>query len=63
MKDSFGARSTLAVGDENFDIFRLDAVTEGHVGRLQPEQAVGHPDEKDFELLDAALKNMAVAPL
>jgi aconitate hydratase A / 2-methylisocitrate dehydratase len=34
MKDSFGARSTLAVGDDSFEIFRLDAIGEGHVGRL-----------------------------
>jgi len=34
MKDSFGARSTLAVGGDSFEFFRLDAVTEGHVGQL-----------------------------
>ncbi len=34
MKDSFGARSKLAVGSDNFEIFRLDAVSEGHVDRL-----------------------------
>ena len=34
MKDSFGARSTLAVGDDSFELFRLDAVTEGHVSQL-----------------------------
>jgi aconitate hydratase len=34
MKDSFGARSTLAVGDDSFEIFRLDAIGEGHVDRL-----------------------------
>jgi aconitate hydratase len=34
MKDSFGARSTLAVGDDSFEIFRLDTIDEGHVDRL-----------------------------
>ena len=34
MKDSFGARSKLAVGSDTFEIFRLDAVSEGHVDRL-----------------------------
>jgi len=34
MTDSFGARSTLAVGSNEFEIYRLDAVTEGHVERL-----------------------------
>ena len=34
MKDSFGARSKLAVGSDTFEIFRLDAVSEGHVNRL-----------------------------
>ncbi|MDX2412636.1 MAG: hypothetical protein QNK16_09940, partial [Woeseiaceae bacterium] len=34
MKDSFGARSKLAVGSGTFEIFRLDAVSEGHVDRL-----------------------------
>ncbi len=34
MKDSFNARSTLNVNGEDYTIFRLDAVTEGHVGRL-----------------------------
>ena len=31
MKDSFGARSTLTVGNDNFEVFRLEAVTDGHV--------------------------------
>jgi len=53
MTDSFGARSTLAVGDENFEIFRLDAVTEGHVGRLPYslkillENLLRHEDGRD----------------
>lgn len=34
MKDSFGARATLTVGGEDFEIYRLDAVQEGHVERL-----------------------------
>ena len=34
MTDSFGARSTLDVGGNQFEIFRLDAVGEGHVDRL-----------------------------
>ena len=34
MTDSFGARSTLAVGNDEFEIYRLDAVSEGHVERL-----------------------------
>ena len=32
--DSFGARSTLGVGDRKYDIWRLDAVKSGHVGSL-----------------------------
>ena len=34
MTDSFGARSTLAVGGTDYEIYRLDAVKEGHVDRL-----------------------------
>jgi len=34
MKDSFGARSTLAIGEDSFEIYRLDAVTEGHAAQL-----------------------------
>ncbi len=34
MTDSFGARSALEVGGNEFEIFRLDAVKEGHVDRL-----------------------------
>jgi hypothetical protein len=34
MTDSFGARSTLDIGGRQLEIFRLDAVTEGHVSRL-----------------------------
>ncbi len=34
MTDSFGARSALTVGGDQFEIYRLDAVKEGHVDRL-----------------------------
>jgi len=34
MTDSFGARSMITVGGNQYEIFRLDAVTEGHVDRL-----------------------------
>jgi aconitate hydratase len=34
MTDSFGARSSLQVNDDNYEIYRLDAIKEGHVGRL-----------------------------
>jgi aconitate hydratase len=53
MTDSFGARATLAVGDKEFEIFRLDAVTEGHVGRLPYslkillENLLRHEDGRD----------------
>ena len=53
MTDSFGARSTLSVGGENLEIFRLDAVTEGHVDRLPYslkillENLLRHEDGRD----------------
>ena len=34
MADSFGARSSLEVGGENYEIYKLDAIKEGHVDRL-----------------------------
>ena len=34
MKDSFGARSMLELGGRQHEIYRLDAVKEGHVARL-----------------------------
>ncbi len=34
MKDSFGARSTLELGGKQHELFRLDAVKDGHVDRL-----------------------------
>ena len=53
MKDSFGARSTLAVGSDTFEIFRLDAVSQGHVDRLPYslkillENLLRHEDGRD----------------
>ena len=53
MTDSFGARSTLAVGGNEFEIFRLDAVKEGHVERLPYslkillENLLRHEDGRD----------------
>jgi aconitate hydratase len=34
MTDSFGARSKITVGGADYEIYRLDAVTEGHVAKL-----------------------------
>ena len=34
MTNSFGARSTLDVGGKQYEIYRLDAVEDGHVDRL-----------------------------
>jgi aconitate hydratase len=53
MTDSFGARSTLTVGNDEFQIYRLDAVTEGHVERLPYslkillENLLRHEDGRD----------------
>ena len=53
MTDSFGARSTLAVGGKEYDIYRLDAVQEGHVDRLPYslkillENLLRHEDGRD----------------
>jgi len=53
MKDSFGARSTLAAGGENYEIYRLDAVSEGHVAKLPYslkillENLLRHEDGRD----------------
>ena len=53
MKDSFGARSTLKVGGDDFEIYRLDAVTEGHVKQLPYslkvllENLLRHEDGRD----------------
>jgi aconitate hydratase len=53
MTDSFGARSTLEVGGKDYEIFRIDAVTEGHVDRLPYslkillENLLRHEDGRD----------------
>ena len=53
MTDSFGARSTLAVGGNDFEVYRLDAITEGHVNRLPfslkilLENLLRHEDGRD----------------
>ena len=53
MTDSFGARSTLSAGGKDFEIFRLDAVREGHVNRLPYslkillENLLRHEDGRD----------------
>ena len=53
MKDTFGARSTLAVGGKDFEIFRLDAVSDGHADRLPYslkillENLLRHEDGRD----------------
>jgi aconitate hydratase len=53
MKDSFGARSTLAVGNDSFEIYRLDAVTDGHAAKLPYslkvllENLLRHEDGRD----------------
>ncbi len=54
MSDSFGARATLAVGGKDYEIFRLDAVKEGHVDRLPYslkillENLLRHEDGRDI---------------
>jgi aconitate hydratase len=53
MADSFGARSSLEVGGENYEIYRLDAIKEGHVDRLPYslkvllENLLRHEDGRD----------------
>lgn len=53
MTDSFGARSAFTVGANEFEIYRLDAVTEGHVERLPfslkilLENLLRHEDGRD----------------
>ena len=53
MKDTFGARSTLAVGGKDYEIFQLAAVSEGHVDRLPYslkillENLLRHEDGRD----------------
>ncbi|HSG96560.1 MAG TPA: aconitate hydratase AcnA [Woeseiaceae bacterium] len=53
MTDSFGARSALAVGGHDYEIYRLDAVKDGHVDRLPYslkillENLLRHEDGRD----------------
>jgi len=53
MTDSFGARSMLDVGGNQFEIYRLDAVNDGHVDRLPfslkilLENLLRHEDGRD----------------
>ncbi len=53
MTDSFGARATLAVDGNDYEIYRLDAVTDGHVERLPYslkillENLLRHEDGRD----------------
>ncbi len=53
MKDSFGARSTLTVGNGEVEIYRLEAVTDGHVEQLpyslkiMLENLLRHEDDRD----------------
>jgi len=53
MTDSFGARSSLEVDGESYEIFRLDAIKEGHVARLPYslkillENLLRHEDGRD----------------
>ena len=53
MTDSFGARSTLAVGGTDYEIYRLDTVKDGHVERLPYslkillENLLRHEDGRD----------------
>jgi aconitate hydratase len=53
MTNSFGARSTLSAGGKDYEIFRLDAVKDGHVDRLPYslkillENLLRHEDGRD----------------
>ena len=53
MSDSFGARSTLSVGNSELNYYSLSAVTEGHVDRLPYslkillENLLRHEDGRD----------------
>jgi aconitate hydratase len=53
MTDSFGARVSFEVGGTNYEIYRLDAVKEGHVDRLPYslkillENLLRHEDGRD----------------
>ncbi len=58
MTDSFGARSTLKVGGNTYEIFSLDAVKDGHVERLPYslkillENLLRHEDGRDVTKKD-----------
>jgi aconitate hydratase len=69
MTDSFGARATLDVGGNQFEIYRLDAVSEGHVGRLPYslkillENLLRHEDGRDVTREDIlALAEISFTP-
>ena len=71
MTDSFGARSTLAVGSNEYEVFRLDAVKEGQVDRLPYslkillENLLRHEDGRDVtrdDILALANWDPAAAP-
>jgi aconitate hydratase len=71
MTDSFGARSALAVGGNDYEIYRLDAVKEGHVDRLPYslkillENLLRHEDGRDVtrdDILALASWNPTDAP-
>jgi len=53
MSDSFGARSTLSVGESELDYYRLDAITDGRVDKLPYslkvllENLLRHEDGRD----------------
>ena len=53
MTDSFGARSTLSAGGNEYEMYRLDAVKDGHVDRLPfslkilLENLLRHEDGRD----------------
>ncbi len=53
MTNSFGARSTLDVGGKQYEIYRLDAIEDGHVDRLPYslkillENLLRHEDGRD----------------
>ena len=58
MTDSFGARGALQVDGNEFEIYRLDAVKEGHVDRLPYslkvllENLLRHEDGRDVTRAD-----------
>ena len=71
MTDSFGACETLELGGKDYEIFRLDAVTDGHVDRLPYslkillENLLRHEDGRDVtrdDILALANWNPQAAP-